>query len=642
MHDLPHFITDPDPNLFLTDDYLVLDFENTVHDDDMSALHPENNILISVWRRRDREEIRCGNEYELSDLVSEIESTPLLVAHNAKHELQWLRRAGIDLTKVLIYDTMIGDYVRYGNQRVRLGLGKMAARYGVGDKEPFVDQCMRSGVPIDEIPTSLLINRCRRDVYQTEQIFLQQRRILAAQNKLGVMYTRCILTPVLADIEFNGMHLDPDRVRQEYDSHVARLVEVEKELDEMTEGRNMRSTKQKAEFIYDVLKFPPPKDKRGQILTTPTGNPRTDTDTVLGLKAKTKKQAHFQGLLKEYNKVSAMLSKNLEFFKGVVEEQDGIFGAVFNQTITKTHRLSSSGRPTKFKLFKKKKSTQFQNMPRTFKGLFSPRYDDWYISEIDGSQLEFRVAGYLGQDWKVQDDIENEADVHSFTASVLNAISEEEVTKDQRTAAKADTFKPLYGGQSGTPEQVKYYEAFKEKYAYVAKAQEVWKQEVLRNKQLVLPWGMEFFWPDTTISRSGYISNSTQICNFPVQSLATAEIIPIALARLWHGMKAQEMKSFLVNTVHDSAISEIHPQEKELFREIAVLSFTEYVYFYMEKVYNIQFNIQLGAGLEFGTHWSEGEEEKYEATVPYPTPQPPEETTTNVPNANAGPEELWS
>jgi len=108
--------------------------------------------------------------------------------------------------------------------------------------------------------------------------------------------------------------------------------------------------------------------------------------------------------------------------------------ARFNQTQTATHRLSSSG--TDY-------SCQFQNFPRAYKPVFKARHEGWLVGEGDGAQLEFRVAAHLGRDEVALNDCRTGADIHRFTASVLNNCKEEEVTKEQRQAAKADTFKPL-------------------------------------------------------------------------------------------------------------------------------------------------------------------------------------------------------
>ncbi len=112
------------------------------------------------------------------------------------------------------------------------------------------------------------------------------------------------------------------------------------------------------------------------------------------------------------------------------------------------------------------------------------------------------------------------------------------------------------------------------------------------------------------MQRSGYVTNTSSICNYPVQSLATADIIPIALVYMWHRMKEHNVTSFIVNTIHDSIIMEVHPDEQEIIHDLGVDSFTYSVYNYLSSVYGIEFNVPLGIGSKFSEFWSEGEETK--------------------------------
>jgi len=612
---LPKFITSPDPDIYWDSNYITLDFENAHYGKGFpSALEPWASHLLSCWRPPSSTiQSLWGNEYQQQVMLDSIKGATFLVAHNAKFELQWLKRMGADLTKILVWDTMIAEKVLAGNRRWALDLGAVAKRYGFGEKEPYVDACMKGGVCPSDLPPSLLERRCKQDVYQTEQIFLKQRQLLAENNLLPVMFTRCILTPVLADIEFNGIYLDATRVEEEYKIYSDRLNECSRALDKFTGGINPRSTKQKGEFLYDVLKFKE-LSFRGEPKRTPSGNRLTSTPDILKLKITTKRQREYIALQREFNSLSAAVSKNLEFFHGVCKEREARFQGSFNQTVARTHRLSSSGRKIYFEAFKKEKSCQFQNLPRQFKRLFKARIPGWKIAEVDGAQLEFRVAGFVGNDRQILTDIVNGVDVHQFTADTLTAAGEPTSRQD----AKCSTFRPLFGGKSGTTAVQEYCKAFREKYKDTTNSQNKWISDVLATKQLTTCTGLVFYWPTTTLnSRSGYVTNGESICNYPIQSLATADIIPIAITRLWHELKAHKTDTYIVNTIHDSIISELNPKETELYNTLAVKSFTEYVYFYLKQVYNLEFFIPLGVGIKIGDNWSEGEESTYELESPY-------------------------
>jgi len=108
---------------------------------------------------------------------------------------------------------------------------------------------------------------------------------------------------------------------------------------------------------------------------------------------------------------------------------------------------------------------------------------------------------------------------------------------------------------------------------------------------------------------------STNLFNYPVQPFATAEIIPVAIVYLWHMML--HLDSFLVNTVHDSVISELHPDEQDIFTEYSLYAFTTLVYFYLKEVYNVEFNVPLGIGVKIGDNWGTGHEQKCSPRPPY-------------------------
>jgi DNA polymerase I-like protein with 3'-5' exonuclease and polymerase domains len=315
------------------------------------------------------------------------------------------------------------------------------------------------------------------------------------------------------------------------------------------------------------------------------------------LQPRTKPQREAIELIREIAKVNAALDKNLESMRKCVEN-NSILHFNFNQTVTGTHRLSSSGRDYKM---------QGQNLPREFKPLFKARNEGWYIGEIDQAQLEYRVAVFLGKDKAGLDSIRAKIDRHSVTAEYLFGKNwkEQANAKELRTAAKAHTFKPLFGGSTGSPLERKYYEAFKREHAGITRTQNEWINDVLRTGYLRTITGLIFYFSGTHSTSSGYVINSSAIRNYPIQSLATADIVPIGVAYLWALMEACGMNSYLVNTVHDSAVAEVHPDEIELFKMLGVYSFTTAVYGYLKRVYNIDFNVPLEAKITVTKNWGE-------------------------------------
>ncbi len=642
---LPKFLTDMDPEIYFSDNYVVLDFEtDTSHGDFGCAVHDDNGIVLASWKvgprhkkaykGLDRVWSKFGSEFDFNAVVEAIEQADFLVAHNAKYELQWLQRCGLDIANVLVFDTQLAEYVLLGNlasgdERMApksISLDMCCKRRGMPSKDPVIDIMMKQGINPVSMPRKWLQGRCEQDVTSTEVVFKSQLAHLQDTNRLGVLYTRCLLTPVLSAMEFTGMHLDAERVEEEYKDYTRQLKELDADMQELTGGINWNSPLQKAEYMYDTLGFKEPTNRDGTPQRTDKGKRKTDKDTLEAFKATTKDQKAYISLKIKLGKVSSALSKNLEFFIGVVREKGCTFIGAFHQSNTATHRLASTGVGLKFELFEKVKRVQFQNLPRVFKRLFCARREGWLICETDGSQLEFRVAAHLGKDEQARKDIlDPKFDAHLTSGAAMEDMDYDTLYKlyhdgDKRAKrirqdAKPETFKPLYGGKFGSKKQMRWYKAFADRYAGISKVQEGWIQEVLATKRLITEWGMRYYWPYAKVNNSGYVNVSTNVSNYPVQAFATAEIIPIAIVFFWHRViqSGLETKIIMVNTVHDSIICEVHPDAVEKYKEISIQAFTRDVYDYLEAVYKVKFDfVPLGVGITVGTHWNEGNEESFD------------------------------
>ncbi len=602
---LPEFLINPNPEVYRNGRGLVLDFETT-NKDTGSALNGDNRLVLAVWTKcgvlKDwasdgRSFYHFGSEFEQSKLIRDIRRASFLVCHNAKFELQWLKRCGVNIEELLVYDTMVAEKVILGNRSLSLSLDAVTKRYGLVGKSALGASLVHGGVSAELVPKSVLLSYCAQDVELTLRTYYKQIQNLS-DKLLAVVFTRCLLTPVLADIEANGMQLDKERVLAEYTQVYSRLQELEKQQVKLTGGINLNSPKQVGEFLYDKLGFAE-VERFGKPDRTEKGGRRTDAEVYSLLKPRNKRQKEFLELKKEYTTINAAITKYLTKFKECVEspEDKGILKANFHQTNTANHRTSSTG--AKYKI-------QFQNLDRKYKPLFRARHDVLDIVEVDGAQLEFRVAAFLGNDAKAKEDIRNEVDVHSITSKILTEAGQ----PTDRQVAKTHTFKPLYGGSSGTDAEKVYYEAFKARYNGIYTTQKEWVENVLKTKELETPWGLQFYWDDIKVSRSGYVNRNHEIFNYPVSSLATAEIIPIALVYLWHTLKAEEYQSFIVNTVHDSVIAEVVKSEQEGYLEIAKMCFGTRVYEYLERVYKLKFDKLLGIGYTVSKYWHEGKEVK--------------------------------
>jgi len=288
-----------------------------------------------------------------------------------------------------------------------------------------------------------------------------------------------------------------------------------------------------------------------------------------------------------YNALRTYLSTFVEGLKNNRDRND-IVHPDFMQCVTATGRLSS-------------RNPNFQNMPRgsTFaiRRAMVSRFEGGKILEADYGQLEFRVAGFLANDPQAYHDVENKTDVHTVTAEIIGC---------SRQDAKAHTFKPLYGGTTGTPDQQRYYRAFKEKYAGVTDWHEKLQRNAVEKGYITLPSGRQYAFPGTTWTEWGTATNRTAICNYPVQGFATGDLLPIALVYLSKSMKSKELKSVICNTVHDSIVLDIFPGEEDTCTNLvveAMMSLPQEC----RRRYGVEYDMPVSVEVKMGSNWLDTE-----------------------------------
>ena len=243
-----------------------------------------------------------------------------------------------------------------------------------------------------------------------------------------------------------------------------------------------------------------------------------------------------------------------------------------------------------------------QNMPRggTFpvKKVFISRWEGGKILEADFAQLEFRTAAYLSQDKIAMKEIEDGFDVHSYTASVISDAGQ----KTNRQEAKAHTFAPLYGatGFGRTNAEAQYYKMFTKKYKEIALWHSKLAQEAISTGKITTPSGRQFSFPDVERNVYGKVSHFTQIKNYPVQSFATADVVPVVLLEI--EKRLQDCASCIVNTVHDSIVIDIHPDEIN-----GVVFILKSINSKLKDIINVQFgidfNVPLQLDMKIGDNW---------------------------------------
>lgn len=310
----------------------------------------------------------------------------------------------------------------------------------------------------------------------------------------------------------------------------------------------------------------------------------------------TGKAREFLESLKEYNAISTYLSSFVEGIRKNLRD-NLLLHTSLNQCVTATGRLSST-RPN------------LQNQPResTFpiRKVFISRFDGGDLLNADFSQLEFRVAAYLAQCPNAIKDILEKIDVHKQTADALTKAGEETNRQD----AKKSTFRPLYGGTSGTKAQQSYFAYFFEKYFGIFGWHNELCEFAVAKKYIQTPSGRIYSFPWCTRRKNGSVSYHTQIKNYPVQGFATGDILPVTMIEIYRLMKAKKVKSLLCLTVHDSIVADRHPEEQQLMIDIFREGFARTIPALKER-FGIDFNVPLEFDLDFGVNLLNKQKVKY-------------------------------
>ena len=292
--------------------------------------------------------------------------------------------------------------------------------------------------------------------------------------------------------------------------------------------------------------------------------------------------------LKRHNAVSSYLSS---FVNGIRSYTKGsaFLHVGLTQHITATGRFSG-------------RNPNMQNMPRggTFpvKKVFVSRFNNGKILEADFAQLEFRTAAFLAQDETAMQEIADGFDVHAYTAKVITDAGQ----PTTRQAAKEHTFAPLFGasGYGRTKAEAAYYKQFNEKYKGIAAWHTKLGNDALRFLKIENKSGRQYAFPDVTRRSNGTPSHFTMIKNYPVQGFATGDVVPVVLNEMHKRLR--QMKSCLVNTVHDSMVVDVHPDEIDQVVKLVEdlnLDLNKLI----EETYGIEMNVPMLLEAKIGNNW---------------------------------------
>lgn len=366
------------------------------------------------------------------------------------------------------------------------------------------------------------------------------------------------LVEVLGEMQFNGMYVDKQELIEIGENLKQQLLILTKQIYELAgEEFNMNSTQQLGNILFEKLGLPAgKKNKKGY---------STDVDIL----EKIKNEHDIVPKILEYRSLMKLNSTYVEGLLPFINLNTNRIHSHFHQTITATGRISST-------------EPNLQNIPtrielgKTLRKVFKPEPGYVYI-DADYSQIELRVLAHISKDENMVQAFKNDEDIHKQAASKVLGIPMDEVTKEQRSSAKAVNFGIVYGiSEFGLAEQLgiskkqakEYIEQYLEKYSGIKK----FMNDVVEQAK-------EQGYVETLFHRRRYIpelkSNNYMVRQFgaraamntPIQGTA-ADIMKIAMIDVYKQLKQYNLDAKIVLQVHDELIIECNKIHKERATEI--------------------------------------------------------------------------
>ena len=394
------------------------------------------------------------------------------------------------------------------------------------------------------------------------------------------------LISVLADMQINGFAVDKDRLDELNQMLAERIDALTQEIyaDAGCEF-NINSTKQLGEILFETLGL-------RVVKKTKTGY-STDASVLDKLRG----QHPIIEKIIEYRLISKIKSTYGDGLLAVIHPDTGRIHSCFNQTVTVTGRISST-------------EPNMQNIPvrhplgREIRKMFVAQGEDMYLVDADYSQIELRVLAHIAQDQNMIDAFKNNADIHAKTASEVLHIPIEDVTAAQRSAAKAVNFGIVYGiGQFSLSQDLKisvseakaYIDGYLSYYSGIASYMERVKKEAAEQGYVTTLFGRRRYIPELKSTNFNLRAFGERVAlNTPIQGTA-ADIIKLAMVRVYRRLKQEKLKARLILQVHDELIIECPKNELE-----AVCELLKYE---MENV--ISLDAALKADEKYGKSWYE-------------------------------------
>ena len=540
-------------------------------------------FYIGVYSDYNKKSYIC-KEFNLEDFERLCNSDIKIVGYDIKEELFFLLKNNFEVNNyedVMILEYLVDsnkgnyDITKVSEELLHLEIIDLKERFGKGkNKKTFFD--------LDEDIIVKYISQYVFAISELYSIFVQKVK----ENNLYSLYENVEkpLVKILADMEKTGVKVDKNKILELNEEYSKLADEYEQRVYELAgEVFNLNSPKQLGVILFDKMKLPVVKK-------TKTGY-STDVEVL----EKLSEDYEIAEYILKYRSLNKLISTYLVGILDYIMEDDRVRTS-YKQMITATGRLSSV-------------DPNLQNIPvRTQEGknirkVFVADKNKVFI-DADYSQIELRVLAHLSKDLVMIDSFKNDLDIHYKTASEVFGVPIEEVTDNQRRSAKAVNFGIVYGiSDYGLSKDLnitrnearQYIDGYLNTYPNIKNYMEEIVKIAKKDGYVTTILGRKRYIPEINSKNFNIRSFGERIAlNTPIQGSA-ADIIKLAMIKVYERLKEEKVNAKLVLQIHDELIIECDEKEKDIVKNILKES--------MENVYKL--DLPLKVDVCEGRNWYE-------------------------------------
>lgn len=510
------------------------------------------------------------------------------IGQNIKYDLEVLARYGVTLEGEM-FDTMIAHYLLQPELRHNMDyMAETCLGYQTIHIDRLIGPKGKKQKSMRDLPPEEVCEYAAEDA----DVTLRLRNLLGPKlAEAGVQQlfreVEMPLVRVLAGMEMSGVRIDTASLKETSAMLTQRISSIETEIYRLAgEEFNIASPRQVGEILFGKMKITekPKKTKTGQYVTS--------EEVLQQLRGK----SEIVGKILEHRGLKKLLGTYVDALPKLINPRTGHIHTSFNQTVTATGRLSSS-------------DPNLQNIPvrgedgKEIRRAFIPEEGCLFFS-ADYSQIELRVMAHLSGDGNMLEAFREGHDIHAATAAKIYKEDISAVTRDQRTRAKRANFGIIYGitvfGLAerldiSRAEATQLIDGYFATFPKVAEYMERARQTARRQGYVETFFHRRRYLPDITSHNAtvrGFAERNA--VNAPIQGSA-ADIIKVAMVRIWQRFRAEGIRSKMILQVHDELNFSVLPEEKEQVERIVIEE--------MQHAYHL--DVPLTADCGWGANWLE-------------------------------------